>query len=82
MESIFFTRCNEAAAHGDHWFPWSRGGPTSMENFVAACPGCNLAKGAKVPTFWQTQRLSWRRRRYYPTERLHQVTPGGRYQVP
>ena len=78
MEGLFFSRCNGAAAHGDHWFPWSKGGPTSMENFVAACVTCNTRKGAKVPTYWQTQRLVYRRRKYFPQERLHAVTPGGK----
>lgn len=79
---FFFSRCRRDAEHGDHWYPWSRGGPTSMENFVAACARCNTSKGAKVPTFWQTQRLAARRRKYYPAARQHQITPGARYEIP
>lgn len=65
LEGRFFSRCRRPAHHGDHWFPWSRGGSTSMANFVAACVKCNLAKGAKVPGAWQTMRLESRRRKYF-----------------
>jgi superfamily II DNA or RNA helicase len=32
--------------HGDHVIPWSRGGPTTMENLQALCGSCNLRKGS------------------------------------
>lgn len=32
--------------HCDHRVPWSRGGPTVVDNGQVACPACNLAKGA------------------------------------
>lgn len=32
--------------HCDHKVPWSKGGPTTVENGQVACPDCNLAKGA------------------------------------
>jgi hypothetical protein len=67
MEGVFFTRCRRPGEHGDHWFPHSKGGSTSMTNFVWACARCNTSKGARVPTFWETTRLEWRRRRYFPT---------------
>jgi len=59
-------RCTRTAAHGDHFYPWSKGGATSMRNFVAACPRCNTSKGARVPTVWQRARIERRRRRYFP----------------
>lgn len=59
-------RCTRTAEHGDHFFPWSKGGATSMRNQVAACPRCNLSKGARMPSAWQRARISARRRRYYP----------------
>lgn len=65
LEGRFFSRCRRPAHHGDHWFPWSRGGATSMTNFVAACVKCNLAKGAKVPGAWETMRMESRRRKYF-----------------
>ena len=33
----------------DHVIPRSRGGRTNWENIVAACRGCNTAKGSKMP---------------------------------
>lgn len=59
-------RCTRSAQHGDHFFPWSKGGATSMRNFVAACPRCNCSKGARVPTFLERARIESRRRRYFP----------------
>lgn len=69
MESMPFIRCRKKASHGDHWYPWSKGGATSMDNFVAACASCNTSKGAKVPTAFATLRLEKRRHGYFPTAR-------------
>lgn len=33
----------------DHVVPRSRGGRSSWENVVAACPGCNIRKGSRTP---------------------------------
>lgn len=66
FDTIPFIRCRRPAHHGDHWFPWSKGGSTSMTNFVAACARCNTSKGAKTPGALQTLRLQARRRRYFP----------------
>jgi hypothetical protein len=66
LEGWGFTRCRRPASHGDHHYPWSRGGATSMGNFVAACAKCNTSKGAKVPGFFTTLRMQARRRRYFP----------------
>lgn len=62
MESGFGRR----AEHGDHFYPWSKGGSTSLQNFVAACARCNRAKRARIPSPAQQQRLERRRRDYVP----------------
>lgn len=66
LEMFPFLRCKKPASHGDHHFPWSKGGSTSMGNFTAACMRCNTSKGAKVPGLWSTIRMEARRRRYFP----------------
>jgi hypothetical protein len=33
--------------HGDHIFPWSQGGRTSLDNCQALCGSCNLRKGSR-----------------------------------
>ena len=44
MESGLRQRCPRPAEHGDHFYPWSKGGSTSLQNFVAACARCNRTK--------------------------------------
>lgn len=39
----------EKGWHCDHFIPFSRGGATSLENLVPACPSCNLRKQARLP---------------------------------
>lgn len=73
MEAGFRRRCSRPAEHGDHFYPWSKGGSTSLQNFVAACSRCNRAKGAKIPSPAQQERLERRRRTY--------VTPDGAVSV-
>jgi hypothetical protein len=65
-ETLLFTRCRRPASQGDHWFPHSKGGRTSMRNFAGLCAWHNLSKSAHTPTWWETTRLEWRRRRYFP----------------
>jgi len=69
MEAGFRGRCSRPAEHGDHFYPWSKGGSTSLQNFVAACARCNRTKGARIPTPGQQARIERRRRDY--------VTPDG-----
>lgn len=69
MEAGFRRRCSRPAEHGDHFYPWSKGGSTSLQNFVAACAMCNRAKGARIPSPGQQERIERRRRDY--------VTPNG-----
>jgi hypothetical protein len=64
MEAGMRRRCSRPAEHGDHFFPWSKGGSTSLQNFVAACARCNRAKGARIPSPGQQERLERRRRDY------------------
>jgi 5-methylcytosine-specific restriction endonuclease McrA len=64
MEAGFRRRCARPAEHGDHFYPWSKGGSTSLQNFVAACSRCNRAKGAQIPSPAQQERLERRRRTY------------------
>lgn len=59
-------RCRRPAQHGDHFHPWSRGGATSMNNFVAACAPCNMSKSNRVPAPWLGWVIRARRRRYFP----------------
>lgn len=61
-------RCARPAEHGDHFYPWSKGGSTSLQNFVAACAKCNRAKRARIPSPGQQARLERRRRDYFTPE--------------
>ncbi|MEN8583136.1 HNH endonuclease [Burkholderia sp. RS01] len=64
MEAAFRRRCSRAAEHGDHFYPWSKGGSTSLQNFVAACARCNRRKGARIPSPGRQERIQRRRRDY------------------
>lgn len=66
LEAGFGRRCGRPAEHGDHFYPWSKGGSTSLQNFVAACARCNRAKRARIPSPGQQQRMVRRRRDYLP----------------
>lgn len=72
-----FFRCRGGAEQGDHWFPHSKGGATSMENLVMLCAPCNRSKSARIPTLWQTLRITMRRRKYFPPNR--EPRPGQKY---
>ncbi|UKA55506.1 HNH endonuclease [Arthrobacter sp. FW305-BF8] len=80
MEVGFSRRCPRPAEHGDHFYPWSKGGSTSLLSFVAACSRCNRAKGAQVPSPGQQARLERRRRTYVPLGRA--VAVGERQPLP
>lgn len=64
--NVFGRRCTNAPTHGDHHYPHSKGGATSMSNFVALCARHNLTKGSKIPSVVATRRLERRRRGYFP----------------
>jgi 5-methylcytosine-specific restriction endonuclease McrA len=38
--------CGAPATHADHLLARSRGGTDDPDNLVAACPACNLSRGA------------------------------------
>ncbi len=48
--------------HGDHIAPWSRGGPTTLDNLQALCGSCNLRKGSQpqevVTAFFPPDRMA------------------------
>jgi hypothetical protein len=68
MEAGFRRRCSRPAEHGDHFYPWSKGGSTRLQNFVAACSRCNRAKGARIPSPAQQERLERRQLAYVEFE--------------
>lgn len=80
LETGFGRRCGRPAEHGDHFYPWSKGGSTSLQNFVAACARCNRAKRARIPSPGQQQRLERRRRDYVTSGAL--VSVGERQPLP
>ena len=80
LEAGFGRRCARPAEHGDHFYPWSKGGSTSLQNFVAACARCNRAKRARIPSPGQQQRLERRRRDYVTSGAL--VSVGERQPLP
>lgn len=64
FSKMMFFRCNSKAEHGDHFYPWKRGGASSMTNFVASCAHHNLSKGARMPSTLQKVAIQNRRRFY------------------
>jgi hypothetical protein len=40
-------RAPNVVLHADHVQPWSKEGPTTLENLATACSECNLGKGAR-----------------------------------
>lgn len=65
--SVFgFFRCRRRAEHGDHHYPHSRGGATSLANFVAGCSRCNSRKSNRLPGLVQTALIEFRRKKYFP----------------
>ncbi|MEO5321158.1 HNH endonuclease signature motif containing protein [Arthrobacter sp. CC3] len=80
MEAGFRDRCSRPAEHGDHFYPWSKGGSTSLRNFVAACARCNRAKGARIPSPGQQERIERRRREHVAPDGL--VSVGERQPLP
>lgn len=67
MEAGLRRRCSRPAEHGDHFYQWSKGGSTNLQNFVAACARCNRTKGARIPSPGQQARIERRRREYAAT---------------
>ncbi|HLS74707.1 MAG TPA: HNH endonuclease signature motif containing protein [Actinomycetaceae bacterium] len=63
---LLWHRCTNTPTQGDHIYPWSKGGRTTMSNQQAMCPFHNARKSGSVPTRMYIYRLQWRRRRYFP----------------
>jgi len=61
-------RCNRPGSHGDHIYPWSKGGATTLANGQWLCEMHNLRKSNKVPSRLYIWRLQMRRRRYFPAD--------------
>lgn len=80
LETGFGRRCGRPAEHGDHFYPWSKGGSTSLQNFVAACARCNRAKRARIPSPGEQRRMERRRREYLPPS--SSVSVGERQPLP
>jgi hypothetical protein len=80
MEAGFRRRCSRPAEHGDHFYPWSKGGSTSLQNFVAACARCNRGKSARIPSPGKQGRLERRRRDYVAPDGV--VSVGERQPLP
>ena len=80
LEAGLGRRCGRPAEHGDHFYPWSKGGSTSLQNFVAACARCNRAKRARIPSPGQQRRMERRRRDYLPASAS--VSVGERQPLP
>ena len=59
-------RCNARGTHGDHIYPHSRGGATTLSNLQLLCPTHNLRKSASIPSVAYIWRLEQRRAKYYP----------------
>jgi len=66
--NVFGRRCTDGPTHGDHHHPHSKGGSTTLSNFVALCSRHNLTKSNHVPTHFATRRLERRRRAYFPRD--------------
>ena len=64
--NVIGRRCTDAPTHGDHHYPHSKGGATTLSNFVALCARHNLAKSSHVPGHFATRRLERRRQTYFP----------------
>lgn len=66
-------RCRTPASQGDHIYPWSRGGATSMSNFQGMCAMHNNRKSDHVPGILYIWRLERRRRKYFPPHEYAEV---------
>lgn len=65
-KSVIWFRCSAPGTHGDHIYPWSRGGATVMMNHQWLCAKHNLRKSDHVPSRVYIWRLERRRKSYFP----------------
>lgn len=59
-------RCRARGEQIDHIYPWSKGGPTTIENAQLLCARDNRAKSAKTPSRLYVWHLERARRKYFP----------------
>lgn len=66
-------RCTNRAEEGDHFYPYSKGGATSLKNFVSACKWHNQKKSGDL---WEHEKpkIESRRTNYFP--RTADITVG------
>jgi hypothetical protein len=57
-------RCPNKSREGDHFYPYSKGGATTLENFVSACEWHNQKKSGDI---WERERplIEARREKYF-----------------
>lgn len=65
-KSLLWRRCSRPGTQGDHLIPWSRGGPTTIENLAMLCGPHNRRKSNHMPSMLYRWRLAYRRRAYFP----------------
>jgi hypothetical protein len=68
MEAGFRRRCSRPAQHGDHFYPWSKGGSANLQNLVAAYARGNRTKEARISSPGQRHRIERRRREYVASD--------------
>lgn len=58
-------RCTNKSREADHFYPYSKGGTTTMQNLVAACTWHNQTKSARA---WEHEKdaIETRRKTYFP----------------
>lgn len=66
--SVFLAwgRWAEPAVESDQVYPWSRGGPTTIQQWPGAVPRAQPLKGAWKAPWWYVLSLEHRRRSYFP----------------
>lgn len=67
--------------HRDHVVPRAQGGSSAVQNLVASCPRCNLAKAKKTPEEFRAWLIVWASRQLAEVEErlaIFQYQPGDR----
>lgn len=59
-------RCSNRSGEGDHFYPYSKEGATTMKNFVSECKWHNQWKGARL-LLDEKVLIEERRKTYFPT---------------
>lgn len=61
---LLWHRCDRTGRHADHVIPWSKGGPTTLDNGQWLCARHNLRKSDTMPSPLYRWRLTRRREHY------------------